>query len=701
MRFFVFWVLTAGVVAAAASFIPLLDLRLVGHTIANVFADPDGVSKQSFAFSVALLIGAAAIGLAVAYFVCHVLSIGLSLRRARKVIRSAGGKTKDLQGRRLAFGQNYETVRQRLCQHPLIGHAYQEFDETLVRDDRRPDVMINTVRPHSFLNVGIAREKRMGLKLMNAVPGYFVGIGLLLTFIGLVFALHKAGEAAEASDAAEMQAAMGELLQIATFKFSTSIAGLGASILLSLVFRIYTIWIEGSFDKLCAELESSLLYAAPQSISVEMNATLKEQRDQLKEITQGDFFARMGEAIAPRLDESFRGALMPVSTSIDAAMGKLAANSSDGIAQLVGEFSRSVQGSAGSEMRELAATLAQMQAGLAEMQSGLRGTGEDFGRRMAEAAENLNRMVAEAGSNFGRSSEQSRAAFADVAETLRQTMERANTQVAHALGQAAGGASDKLEAAMGRVLEKLEAQVGAISNDIGRYQSEMRSDIEATGARLATARQEAADSLTAVSRELSESLKAGTSGIVGAISAEFDRLTQTIRTLESSLQGQSTAIAATTSETRKTADAFHETAASVRLASQPLAQVGDRFAHATDTMAANLAETLGALQSAQQASSETAAALRDAHGEVKLFWERYAERFRGVDEELGKAVTALSEATLKQQQNLDHHVQGVDSGLAQAVGKLNGLLTEINDAAQSISDSMSRLESANALQAAQ
>ncbi|MCQ0987168.1 anti-phage ZorAB system protein ZorA [Jiella marina] len=689
-RFLIFWMLTAGTIALANYCIPSFRLELIWPTIANATQNPDAISNPAFAFSLAWLLGALAAGLSISFLVCHVLSIGLSLRAARGHIEKIGGKGSEIEARRVAFAENYESIRQRLRRHSLIGHAYQEFDETLVRDERIPSIVSNTVRPQAFINIGTAREKRSGLKIMNSVPGYFVGAGLLLTFIGLVFALHKAGEAANASDAATMQAAMGDLLQIATFKFATSIAGLGASLLLSILFRLYTIWLEGCFDRFCAQLENVLLYTAPQSISAEMNATLKEQRDQLKEITQGDFFARMGEEIGPRINDAFRNALMPVTTSIDTAMGRMSESSADGMRDLVGEFSRSVQSGAGSELRELAATLSQMQVGLVEMQAGLRGTGEDFGRRMAEAAENLNRIVAEAGANLGQSSEQSRAAFADVAETLRQTMERANVQVEASLATAAGGASERLEAAMGRVLEKLEAQVSSFSGDIGRFQSDMRGEVEATSAHVASARRDAADALTAVSTELSETLKTGFGSIMTAISSEFDRLMQTMRGLEQSMVGQSNAIAATSSETRKTADVFHETAASVRQVSQPLFQVGDRFAKASDGMAENLATTLAALKAAQEASGETANALRDAHGEVKNFWQNYAESFRGIDVELAKAVTDLSQASINQSQNLSGHVREVDEGLAKAIGKLNGLLVQINDTAESISDSVER-----------
>ena len=43
-----------------------------------------------------------------------------------------------------------------------------------------------------FFNSGVVRERLAGLKLMPTLPGYFVGLGLLLTFVGLVIALSKA-----------------------------------------------------------------------------------------------------------------------------------------------------------------------------------------------------------------------------------------------------------------------------------------------------------------------------------------------------------------------------------------------------------------------------------------------------------------------------------------------------------------------------
>src|SRR5690606_35108051 len=147
------------------------------------------------------------------------------------------------------------------------------------------------------------------------IPGYFVGIGLLLTFIGLVLALNEAATAVTAADASGMQDATRRLLQVATFKFATSIAGLGASILLSIWFRLLLSIIEGRLELLCKTIEQKLRYTAPQSITAQMNETLAGQLTELKQINSADFFSRMGESLSPQIQSALSVAMGPVSQS--------------------------------------------------------------------------------------------------------------------------------------------------------------------------------------------------------------------------------------------------------------------------------------------------------------------------------------------------------------------------------------------------
>lgn len=121
-----------------------------------------------------------------AYLVMHLALVKLSLRGLRRTVGRYGSR-KD-------FTDAYEnTVYPRLKDHPIIGHAWKEFDETLLKGARSPDGVIgNTVRPQAFINFGLLKEKLPGLKMIGSLSGYFVGTGLLLTFIGIVLALNTA-----------------------------------------------------------------------------------------------------------------------------------------------------------------------------------------------------------------------------------------------------------------------------------------------------------------------------------------------------------------------------------------------------------------------------------------------------------------------------------------------------------------------------
>lgn len=469
--------------------------------------------------------------------------------------------------------------------------------------------------------------------MMNAVPGYFVGIGLLLTFIGLVFALHKAGKAAAAGDAKQMATEMGQLLQIATFKFSTSIAGLGASIVLSLVFRWYFILIEKSFDRFSEALEGGLLYAAPQSISMEMSRTLQDQLTQLKDITQGDFFARMGSEIERPLKAAISEAMQPVTDRIGTAVGSMTSTSQKGIEDMVASFAESLRGGAGTEMQELATTLKQLQMSIAEMQGGLRGSGDDFSIKLSEAANNLSRMVERAGQSFEENSRESQGALSKVVEDLRLTMERANSDMDKTLGSAA----DRAAGTLGR---EVNAAIGALSEPIGQ------------------------------------------------ISQHFLDLASSMRAIEQAMQNQKVALEATSVEARRTADAFEESATSVRAATTPLITVGDRFSGASEKLATSVEATLESLRTTKEEVAALAYGLGAANDTTKAFWSSFASKFDEVDTALGRAVEALSQSTSNQHDRLEEHVQSVDRGLAQAVTKLSGALTSLEESASSIADSM-------------
>ncbi|RCW87566.1 anti-phage ZorAB system protein ZorA [Phyllobacterium bourgognense] len=666
IRAIAFWGIIFATLIAFDSFTGL-DLGLVLHRVSAVVPAMHGntipesalanLSKQDFAFALAGTLCAVGFGLFIAFALMHSLAIRLSLWRARRVIAAYADRP--------TFAKDYESsVYPALVKHPLIGHAWREFDETLLKQEIESGGVIgNTVRPHSFIGYSLVRERFTGLKMIGSIPGYFVGIGLLLTFAGIVLALSKASNATTASlihnDTPEMMRAMTDLLGVASFKFVTSIAGLGISIFLALVFKILVIGMEASFTKFCHQAETQLRYLAPQSIAAEMNETAKEQTAQLKEINSDRFFTRMGEQLSPQISSAFAGAIEPMAQSISEAMRNMASRSEDGVGELLDRFSTSVQGSAGTELKKLGETLAQMQKTLETTQKGLHGTGEEFATRMAEAA-----------------------------DALRQTFDRANVKLDADLGTAASGASAKVEDAMGRVMGRMEEQIDVLMGGLSAFAITNSSHLNETRSQVADAQQAAVASIAQASAEASKALETGLSGALAKIAADIERFVSAMRLGEVALSEQASAIGDATSQTRAAASSFSKIADDVRAAGDPLLRSGERMSKASEQMAASIDLAASSLERGNTATATLASSLTEQLQELKGVWESYKSHFDNIDVALGRAVQELGEATEAQAATLGNYAKEMNADLAKVMDGLRPLLDGLEQNTDSIADSV-------------
>lgn len=701
VRLVAFWGATFGVVLALSFVLPPLDIGLIIERISNGLAllngqiganeakaALDALSNTDFIFSLASLIFAAAIALIVTFGLLHVAAIIGSLYNLRRVVSRP--KT------RADFANEYDqSIYHQLEGSKLLGHAWREFDETLIKPSAgEPPLIRNTVRPQSFIHFGTIRDRLFGLKMMASIPGYFVAVGLLLTFAGIVLALYKAGSASSAGNVDKMQVAMTELLQIASFKFTTSIAGLGCSLLLSIVFKVYTILLEASVHKFCEVAESRLKYVPPQSVAIEIAEAAKEQRDQLKEINSDKFFAQMGRQLEPQIQSAFASAMAPINDSITGVLGKITENSQSGINDMLAQFSSSVQGSAGTELRQLAETLGAMQATLADMQTGVRGSGEDFARRMSEAAENLNRLVSDAARSMDDGASRNRDGLAEILAAMKATFDKASEQVDMELGRAAGGASERIEATMGRVMEKLENQVSTLTGSMTSLDSDLRDGVAKTQEQIRTAQESAVSTVSAVAAEAAEAIKTGLAEAIATIRQEVDRFESALRGSNSALSSQASALGEATSQTRIVSDAFSKTATDIRSASAPLLQSGDKIASATSSFENSLRLAVEALAASQAASQQLNGSLREQSESMAAIWSNYEARFARIDEALAKSVSDLATATERQGDTLSRYATDIDRGLANAVNTLSSSVKEMSDSFDEFSGSISELRSA-------
>ena len=307
--------------------------------------------NNQFPLVLSAAIGAVALVLLVAYLLLVIAPQAISLRGLRADVEQYPDER--------AFAEKFHEVSQNLSANRLIGHAWKEFQETLVKPDDQIRVVQNTTRPQSFINFNCAQNASTALRIMPHIPNYFVGIGLLLTFVGLVAALKFASDSV-GGDVDQAVGGLQNLLKAATFKFWTSIAGLMSSIVLSFFFRFYSLFLEGEFGSLCHALERRMEFATPQRIFVDVRDTIQEQLAETKKIN-----TEVAMSIADGVGQQFRdhvpamltAAVKPLVDAVQASFGKVREGATEGLEDLVNRFARTLEGSTSQHLDSMSTTL--------------------------------------------------------------------------------------------------------------------------------------------------------------------------------------------------------------------------------------------------------------------------------------------------------------------------------------------------------
>jgi hypothetical protein len=168
-----------------------------------------------------------------------------------------------------------------------------------------------TRRPREDLNESILTSAGINLRFYTAVPNYLVGLGLLFTFAGLVAALYFASAGVAAASIQEAQDALRHLLAAATFKFMTSIAGLGASIVYSSREKAQLYRLGHRLDALCTALEQRLVPVTPEYLGTVQLAEMRNQSLLLRRLGR-HLHVTIPDTIEERLASELLDAIAPM-----------------------------------------------------------------------------------------------------------------------------------------------------------------------------------------------------------------------------------------------------------------------------------------------------------------------------------------------------------------------------------------------------
>ncbi len=605
-----------------------------------------------------------------------ILIVDFLLRRfipARIELRSCGNRLKAFATWE-DFSQGFDDFSAFMTKKTrILRHGWKEFVETIVHpeeDAKRP--LWITVRPSVFMNMDDA-EQIIGIRRLNGWASIFVGVGLLLTFLGLVAALFFAASAIRSATGVEgatgaMQAALVQLLNTATFKFWTSIAGLACSIVITLLARWAGRSLSKSFTIICRRIESLTQTVTPEFLASLQYRETREQTTQIKEFN-GQLAFTIGQALENALSRAMPPvmdtALTPVADQLHNMASKISEMNQSALQSLTQEFGNMVTANAGTELRELAATLGAVREAISTTSHIVSGSGADMSRQVSEVTDELRSVMSSFEGSIGR---------------MAASMDAATVQMREQSTESAGSISSVL-------LESVRELREAAEDNASQIKMAVNAIVEASNTARTGVDQAARDvgvDLQKRGREAAGELVNGTNIVLGgfgetvrSLQDKMDRLKDTLKTVEQGIGTYVQTMDTVNTRAKTSADTMSETTRLLNQATAPLARAEEGLSRSSQALTQSVSTLLNGMQPVQLTFNE-----------LKTIWAQYERRFREVDESLEKTLKLIMDNLNGNADSLRSYVSTIDSHLAHTVELLAGNISELEQVAENLKDTV-------------
>jgi len=386
-----------------------------------------------------------------------------AIARVTTRIESTHGKS--------GLSSEFQSIDDAFRREAKLRHAWSEFDETLIKPEiDELQVVRNTSRPAAYFNTQSAVEAGLPLPFFQSASNYFVGLGLLFTFLGLVAALHFASSAVEANASVEhAKDALHKLLLVASFKFLTSIAGITSSLGLSFGIKHQIHRLQVSFERLCIALEERLDFVTPEFIALQH---LREQKSQTKQLERfnTDFAIQLADAIEKKLNSSLgtvmTQALAPLHKTLENMSSGIGSANQEALQRMLSDFTGNLHQSTGKELESLATELRKIQETIQATTSGVSQSGSQFGQRLEAAATKLESMLSSSATSMQQGLSEAvskmQTLLAETAESMKATALKASVGSGVAIEKAGGMLAEHVNSAAAQLTASLQPAVSAL-----------------------------------------------------------------------------------------------------------------------------------------------------------------------------------------------------------------------------------------------
>ncbi|MBF0400670.1 MAG: hypothetical protein HQL90_07865 [Magnetococcales bacterium] len=229
----------------------------------------------------------------------------------------------------IAFAGRFLDIGEPLTRLHLLAPAWSLFSKSLVVSPVRGVPLYGSREPRHFFNVDGLMGREAAHYYYRTIPNMLLGIGVLVTLIGLVAAIHFTIQGMDSGDLYATQSALMGLLNAASIKFLTSIVGLAVAMLFSWEEKRQRHRLERDVEQICQLLQERMAWTADDQVGRDQLQATQAQSRHLQEIadrlhqviTQPSFQANAGKSSGePLLTE---GIAERLASQFDASMAQL------------------------------------------------------------------------------------------------------------------------------------------------------------------------------------------------------------------------------------------------------------------------------------------------------------------------------------------------------------------------------------------
>jgi hypothetical protein len=491
-----------------------------------------------------------------------------------------------------------------------------------------------------------------------------VGVGLILTFLGLIVALNTAAKGmAGSSSVSGAQNALTGLLIVAGAKFFSSVGGLAASILLRFAEHDLTRRVSRATETLCGLLERGLLYVPLQRLSIEQLEVLKEQRDQLK-----FFNTDIALQLSERIGAQFQQAIAPVAASLSQLNDNMTS-----VTQGIGVGAKeAIEKVSGDQLRGLSDALAALGQRLDAISGAVSVSGDEAARHIRAAGADFSQAANDIRSAFdllaaridgmGASlTERSDAAVRSQSNVLAEMLE----SLREAQGNSTGvilQAVTSLNEAGARAAETMQREVGtALTTGVAESHRTFKAALEEAGAPIL---------------ETAERL----SGAFGEAANKVARAADNFTSSGDAAARTAEALSDVNANAKAISLSFVDTARGFATAAQPFAAA----AQAIDGAAGRIERVMEADAAALKSLGELSEGMKGTQEAAETAWRNYRERFEGVDKALAAVVEKIASTLGESMGEFQKFTTAFDTEMAKAISRLGAAIDGMHDYAESL-----------------